>query len=292
MLATGTQPGVAMVMMRDRYAEAIRAIEARLASLASDGASITATGQLEMARLTNDTAGPLVTAAVGSKPKPELDVNWSKLPEEDLQAFAGLAGDGSPLATLFSSIPGATRVQMEQTIADGIALGLGPKSVAAKLRGIASSMPSYRAERIARTEMIRASREASRRIYEDNPAVTGYVRMATQDVRVCPGCLALSGTVHKSNEIMPSHPNCRCVMVPRTLSWAEITGDPSLPDTRPRVPDAEDLFAGLSDAEQRIVLGPKRYNAWQSGVALRDMAEIADNPQWGPEVRVVPVSRL
>jgi SPP1 gp7 family putative phage head morphogenesis protein len=281
-----------LVMLRDRYAAALDEIEMRLKSIAMDAASVTEDGQLQMARLTNDMTGPLAVTAIGEMPRPGLDINWAKLPEGDLQAFAGLAGDGSPLADLFAAIPGATRDQMERVLVDGIALGLDPLTVARKMRHIATAMPAYRAETIARTEMIRASREASRRVYEDNPAVTGYVRMATQDVRVCPGCLALSGTYHKTNEIMPSHPNCRCVMIPKTLSWAEITGDASLPDTRPSIPDADGLFAGLSDAEKRIVLGPSRYEAWQTGTPLRDMAEVTQDAAWGPSVRVRPVSRL
>lgn len=292
MIADGQDPGVVLVMMRDRYQAAFRQAQERLAMVSRDGARITTNGQLEMVRLTNDMTAPLVEAAVGRKPNPTVSLNWQSLPEEELQAFTGLAGDGSPLEALFDQIPGATSAQMEALLVDGIALGLGPRRVAANISRVAADMPRYRAERIARTEMIRASREASRQLYEQNDAITGYRRMATQDQRVCPGCLALSGTLHQTDEIMPSHPNCRCVMVPETLSWAEIVGDPTIPDTRPKVPDADALFDGLSPEEQRIVLGPARYEAWQNGTNLSDMVQIRQNTTWGPEIRLVPVSQL
>lgn len=102
--------------------------------------------------------------------------------------------------------------------------------------------------------MIRSAREAQRQLYTENPSVKGFRRQATQDSRVCLACLALSGTLQATDTIMPSHPNCRCVMIPETLSWAEITGDDSIPDTRPPVATPERILDGLSDDDKLKIM--------------------------------------
>jgi hypothetical protein len=129
-------------------------------------------------------------------------------------------------------------------------------------------------------------------MYQGSPAVTGYERVATQDARVCTACLALSGTIHKTDEIMPSHPNCRCVMVPRTPSLAEITGDPSIPDLRSPAVTPEDIMRGLDQSEILGILGPRRLELLNEGVPLSDMVEVVQDPKWGPTTRIVPLKQL
>ena len=202
-----------------------------------------------------------------------------------------MAGDGSPLGELFDTIPQVVTDAMQLSLVQGISLGEGPRTVARRVQRVAMVGQS-RAETIARTEMIRASREAQRQLYTQNPAVQGYRRQATQDARVCLACLALSGTLHKTDEIMPSHPNCRCVMVPATMSWAEITGDSSIPDTRPEVATPERILAGLSETDKLAIMGPKRYEMYQSGTPLGNFVQVQQNQDWGPTTRVIPLQGL
>ena len=176
-------------------------------------------------------------------------------------------------------------------LVQGISLGEGPRTVARRVRK-AADIGRSRAETIARTEMIRSAREAQRQLYTQNPAVQGYRRQATQDSRVCLACLALSGTLHATDEIMPSHPNCRCVMVPATMSWAEITGDSSIPDTRPEVATPDRILAGLSDADKMAIMGPTRYQMYMDGKPLADFVQVEQNQDWGPTTRVVPLRSL
>jgi hypothetical protein len=140
--------------------------------------------------------------------------------------------------------------------------------------------------------MIRASREAQRQLYTENFAVQGYRRQATQDSRVCLACLALSGTLHKTDEIMPTHPNCRCVLIPETLSWAEITGDSSIPDTRPAVATPDRILAGLSESDKMAIMGPARYQMYLDGKPLADFVQVDQNQDWGPTTRVLPLRSL
>jgi SPP1 gp7 family putative phage head morphogenesis protein len=234
----------------------------------------------------------MVEAAAGRKPAGvSLGSSWTNLPDEQLQAFVGMAGDGSPLGELFATIPQVTTDAMQMALVQGISLGEGPRTVARRVRK-AADIGRYRAETIARTEMIRSAREAQRQLYTQNPAVTGYRRQATQDSRVCLACLALSGTLSTTDEIMPSHPNCRCVMIPVTLSWAEISGDSSIPDTRPKPVTGEDILRGLTAMEAQQILGKSRYALYAEGLPLSDMATVVQNADWGPTTRVLPLRDL
>jgi len=288
----GEDPSQTILWMRQRIIDNIEELGRNLQAFAIEGATITADGQLESAILANETSGRLVEAAAGRKPaNVSLGSSWTRLPDEQLQAFVGFAGDGSPLAVLFDSIPQVTTDAMQMALVQGISLGEGPRTVARRVRK-AADIGRYRAETIARTEMIRSAREAQRQLYTENYAVQGYRRQATQDARTCLACLALSGTLHKTDEIMPSHVNCRCVMVPETLSWAEITGDSSIPDTRPAMATPDRILAGLSESDKLAIMGASRYALYAEGLPLSDMVTVVPNADWGPTTRVRPLKEL
>lgn len=78
-------------------------------------------------------------------------------------------------------------------------------------------------------------------------------------------------------------------MVPATMSWAEITGDDSIPDTRPPVATPEKILAGLSDADKLKIMGSKRYEMYLNGIKLQDMVDVVPNRDWGPTTRVLPL---
>jgi SPP1 gp7 family putative phage head morphogenesis protein len=223
--ANGEPPSETILWMRQRIIDNIEELGRNLKKFSIEGAQITADGQLEAAILANEASGSLVETAAGRKPAgATLGYTWTALPDESLQAFVGFSGDGSALGELFATIPQVTTDAMQMALVQGISLGEGPRTVARRVRK-AADIGRSRAETIARTEMIRSAREAQRQLYTQNPAVQGYRRQATQDSRVCLACLALSGTLHATDEIMPSHPNC---FVPDTkVTHADLLGTSS-----------------------------------------------------------------
>lgn len=290
--AAGEPPSQTILWMKQRLEQNIRDLGENLKKFSVEGATITADGQLQSAILANEASIGMVETAAGRKPSNvSLGSSWTTLPDEQLQTFVGFSGDGSPLGELFATIPQVTTDAMTMAMVQGISLGEGPRTVARRVRKVAD-IGRQRAETIARTEMIRSAREAQRQLYTQNMAVQGYRRQATQDSRVCLACLALSGTLHKTDEIMPSHPNCRCVMVPATMSWAEITGDSSIPDTRPEVASPERILAGLSESDKLAIMGPQRYAMYKEGKPLADFVQVIPNQEWGPNTRVRPLRDL
>jgi len=81
-------------------------------------------------------------------------------------------------------------------------------------------------------------------------------------------------------------------MIPETLSWAEITGDSSIPDTRPAVATPDRILAGLSEADKMAIMGPTRYQMYMDGKPLADFVQVEPNMDWGPTTRVVPLRSL
>lgn len=288
-LAAGEPPSITIITMKSRIEANISDIRTRLDQAAESAVNATKKGQLDAAQLANKLTEPLVQAAAGKPPVAGLSVNFSSLPDEQLQRFAGFLGDGSPLRDIFDELGTDTADALQSALVKSISLGENPMAVVAQIKKMALDITLQRVELIARTEMIRSARAATTELYKVNPAVNGYVRMATQDARVCVACLALSGSFHATSEIMPSHPNCRCVMIPKTQSWAEITGDASIPDTRVKPMTGEDILKGLTPGEAEEILGEGRYRLWQEGKPLSDFATVKDDKNWGPQTRVVPL---
>ena len=79
-------------------------------------------------------------------------------------------------------------------------------------------------------------------------------------------------------------------MAPRTRSWAEITGDTTLPDTRPDIAPGTDRFDKLPESDQREILGA-HYDAYVAGeITLPDLVQQTHNDRWGTMRREATVA--
>ncbi len=209
---------------------------------------------------------------------------WAHLPREALRDLLGFTADGSPLATLFDKIGPDARAGWESALFKGLAMGKGPRDVAAMAqRATATGMA--RSLTIARTEMLRAYRTASARSYQANRDVLdGWVWLSAGDGDTCAACLGMHGSVHPLSETLSSHPNCRCTMGPLTKSISDILGvDVPGDDSRLEVPEGDAIFANLSDARKLAVLGsPAALAAWKAGeVTLGDFVGVKRSAVWG-----------
>jgi len=131
-------------------------------------------------------------------------------------------------------------VAMEHVIrtvlAEGLANGDSAKKIADKLvaaingkglgdLGITDSLGRFipaqrRAETLARTEIVRAHHRATINQYRSYSDVGVYIMaeiLTAGDNQVCPACNALEGNFYTLDEAMnlvPQHPNCRCIALP------------------------------------------------------------------------------
>ncbi|HEX9597196.1 MAG TPA: hypothetical protein VF982_09990, partial [Anaerolineales bacterium] len=176
------------------------------------------------------------------------------LPVDALATMIGLAGDGSPLRKLLqASFPDSVE-GLTAALIDAILKGTNPRETARLMKN-GFGVGLKRALNIARTEQLRAYREASRLNYERSGVVRGYRRLSARDSRVCPACLmADDGTVYPLEAPFEEHPSGRCALVPALLN---------LPDVRWQ--SGPEWFLTISESAQAAILGPGRFEAWQAG---------------------------
>ncbi len=204
-----------------------------------------------------------------------VSIGFDNLDIAAVEEMAGLLADGSPVRDVLARRFPDNWEQAEDALLQGIAKGWNPRKVAAamtsKLGGALSD-----AARIARTEQLRAYREASRNAYVESGVVEQYKRLATHDTRTCIACIVLDGRIYPTSEPLSDHPNGRCSMVPIVTNRPE-----------PRWESGKTWFNGLDADDQRKILGPAKFNAWQqSQIDLDTLAKVAEDPVWGGTVQV------
>lgn len=285
--------------MMDRTREMIKELELRINTVNEEAVQHILDGQESSLNAVDRNTGKLIQSTDPLIPKEiTASAEYNRIPKEALTSFIGSSSPDSPLGKLISGLAKDTSERFRNTLATAIVSGNNPRQVARDLTKVIQSsltdinVSRNRLETIARTEMIRSAREGQRYLYENNPAVVGYQRQATQDGRVCIACLALSGKKYPTSEIMPSHPNCRCVMLPITLSAEYILGESTDPGLNyPAIgPDA--LLSGMSEGEKLQIMGPSRYALYQQGVPLEKMVNVVGNKSWGDTTQILPLSRI
>jgi len=222
--------------------------------------------------LTEAVLGPNAGLIMGS---------FNYVPTEAMMDLVGFTHNGSPLRILFDALGADVSLAARQTLLTGMALGYNPRKVADEMQR-AAGIGLDRALLISRTETIRAHREATRRSYAANKhIIRGWIWHSAADVRTCAACWAMHGTVHRPEEELYDHPNGRCVALPQTFTWEEL-GFAGVPESGVVVESGADKFAELDAADQRMVLGPSKYAAYQAGaIGLQDLVGIRESAVWG-----------
>lgn len=136
-----------------------------------------------------------------------------------------------------------TLARLNKTLAEGIQAGEGIGALKARVTDVYDDVEGYRAARIARTETLKATNDATVAAYKQ----TGYIKSKVWVVNpgACPECAEFEGksvplddaflglgesytttddegneTVHVNDydtvEQPPLHPNCRCTVIPST----------------------------------------------------------------------------
>lgn len=190
-----------------------------------------------------------------------------------MESIVGANQKGSPLAELFDGFGAEAADRVGKILISAVTMGDNPRKIA---RDIADALDISRARAltIARTEMLRAYREAALETYRANDdVVEGWLWMSALDARCCSACIAMHGTVHDLSEDLNGHPNCRCTKSPRVKGSGF---DPLR---------GSDWFDNQSEATQRQILGSKAaYDAYSDGASLSDFVGKSSDPDWGNSV--------
>ena len=226
----------------------------------------------EVHQLTLDGLGPAPPGAF---------VSLTRLDTTATESLVGFLGDGSPLNRLLGQLPVDASALVSSELITGVSTGASITNIARRIRhGLGGNM--VRALTIARTEVLRAQREASRLTMMQNEHVLeGWIWHSALSKNTCAACYAMHGTVHKVEERLDGHPRCRCTRVPKTKSWEEL-GFPGAPDTSAHVPKGVDLFEKLPEEDQDKILGKAAGLAYRAGaVKLPQFVGRKRSKQWG-----------
>lgn len=189
--------------------------------------------------------------------------------------------DDSPLTDLFAGAFQDVAHGARQALFNGIASNKNPRQVAKDFRQV-GDIEKNRAQTIARTEMLRSYRTAMLRQYKAG-GLGGWVWISARDRRTCAYCWSRHGSEHPLDEVMATHPNCRCSQGPLDMLRA--------PNSTVTLGSVE--FERLPEADKRFILGPAKYRAMQDGaITLSDLAGTGVHPLWGPVGFEKPLSAI
>lgn len=121
-----------------------------------------------------------------------------------------------------------TNDQLGATLARAVSEGMSIPQATKEVGELFDSFEKYRSERIARTEIVRASNFATEEAFKESGVVEGKEWLATIDERTGELDAALDGQVVKLGADFkaggervpypPLHPNCRCTLIPIILA--------------------------------------------------------------------------
>ena len=223
----------------------------------------------------------LMVASLGAPPAPYAVWTPARPGAAALQ-LAGFSSSGAPLGQLLGELGPAAAASVRDSLLSAVIIGKNPVQTARDIR-TALGGNTARALTIARTETLRAYREATRLSYAENrDVVNGWSWHATLDGRTCEVCWAMHGSRFDVEEPLGSHPNCRCAMVPVTKGWGALGFPNTLPDTSYLPEPGPLVFARQPVGVQRRVLGPGKLAAYQAGqLGLSDLVRVTRSPRFG-----------
>lgn len=192
---------------------------------------------------------------------------------------------GSPLDKVLMNFGPEIDKRIVTEITSGLVEGRGSSDVIRRVTaGVEDTFAEYRSGRIVRTEMMRSYRGAYRDQVDALPEgmVAGWRWISALDTRTCIACIGMHNHVFTEYPDF-AHVQCRCTFSPVFSSrYAPpqefVTGDM--------------WFAEQDEDAQRQILGPGRYEVWESGTPLRGMVALEKDPVWGGTTRLIPVKDL
>lgn len=190
------------------------------------------------------------------------------------ERFVASLDPSSPVRTVLEGYGAFARDVITKELVDGMALGRGPRDIAALIRRQLVDGAEARLDTLVRTELMRSYRGSLFDQYAGH--CDEWTWTAAHSARTCLACLAMSGRrFPMTTPFMASHPNCRCcpTPVPRRLYV-------DLP------PTGEEWFRSQPTATQRSMMpSAEAWAAFQDGrLGLFDFVGMRQDPLWGESV--------
>jgi len=273
--ASGAVISSSYLTERDRLARLQFEIEVEMRRFGKVATSFVTEGQRTVTTLALSDARQLIGVSGGQ----QLSFLFGNLNRGAVEAIAGTASDGSPLAELFdAAAPRASRRVRDELMA-GVAEGATARVIASRIKE-AFGGELGKALTVARTETLRAYRSATLETYQASGVVTRWRWLASKSSRTCAVCWAMDGREFALKVRMHTHPNCRCTLVPVT-------------ESTPPAETGEQAFAKLDAGAQKSILGPAKFDAFKANkFVLADIVGVNNHPRWGEGKYERPLSSI
>lgn len=269
----------AKIMRSRRLANALALIEQRLSALSE----LAADGTIEQLRSVVQRAGKTTDQLIASMLPPSANVNgWARVDASQIDAI--ITRTTEQITKLSWPLSFEATDAMRRELVRGVAVGVNPRVTARRIVKRTETIFNgglSRALTIARTETLDAYRSAAKLGEEANTDVlAGWTWVASLTTRTCPACWSMHGREFETTDPGPNgHQNCRCVRAPRTKTWRELGFTVDEPGSV--LPNSQATFRQLPDADQRAVLGPRRWAAYTAGdYPIGAWATRRENPGW------------
>lgn len=290
----GTEVRLGWLVAQERYRLLLADMELETTLFLRSAALTIATGQDRAVAMAIEHGQRLALEALGPAPRDVrtlMQARFEALQAGPLRQLVGFTGDDRPLGQLLIETVPQHVNDIRDELAFGLAAGRNPRVTAREIVKVAHT-PLNRSLTVARTETLRAYRAQSTDTFAKTGVVQGWTWVAALDTRTCPACWAMHGTAHPADATMDTHPNCRCTMAPKTLSWAELGFD-DIDDARPEFEPGDVVFARLSKGDQFAILGRRRFDAYERGdVTLAQMVRPTVSARWGNGMRAATAWEL
>ena len=203
------------------------------------------------------------------------------LPTNAIYSMLGFLQEDSPLWERLGKLAGTNAQKVADALLEGIAFGYNPAKTARMFENVMGGGLTD-AMRMTRTAQLYASREANRAMYVANDdVIQGWVWWSSLDSDTCMACAVEHGTIHSNDESMDSHYNCRCTSIPVVAGYDD------------KIQTGTDWFSGLSEKEQRSMMGAETWQAWKDGkFDLSDMATRRHDDVYGEMLARTPLQDL
>ena len=284
-LRAGQTLSLSEMRRQERVANVLRSTQDRLAALAEQGAI---TVRDAVTRDLVPLASGYDTAMIRSQLPPEARGFGTSLPPAMLESVVART---AARTAYFAEFGRETAAAINRAVVDGVVAGQNPRLAARLLsRRIDEALLGgrYRLERIMRTEMLDAYRNADTMLRNANSdVVSEWEWHSANDERVCASCWALHGERFPNDVPGPDdHWNGRCIAIP------VVRRDLANRLGAPQPPSRDELFARLSRGDQLRVLGPTRLDLLERGMPWFAFSTQRDVPGFRTVRVATPVYQL
>jgi SPP1 gp7 family putative phage head morphogenesis protein len=195
----------------------------------------------------------------------------------------GINQDSSlSIGNILSKVVGNATEPIIQSVREGIVLGKTTAEIASDI-SLYDSLSKFQAMSVARTITNHVASQARRTFYEENKdIINGYQVIAVLDDRTTETCQALDGQVFPVDDFEepPYHWNCRSTfigVIDPELGVKLDSSRSSIGDEGPEQVDGNldyNTWLGQqSNAFQKEVLGPTKYDLFQQGIPVQKFVD-------------------